>query len=61
MYTATYDAIVKKAAGEKVEAVNTVYPNVFDGVEGMLFIQQCVNSSKEDGKWLPFRHPRARK
>jgi len=61
VYTATYDAIVKKAAGEKVEAVNTVYPNVFDGVEGMLFIQQCVNSSKEDGKWLPFRHPRARK
>jgi predicted dehydrogenase len=61
VYTATYDAIVKKAAGEKVEAVNTVYPNVFDGVEGMLFIQQCVNSSKEDGKWLPFRHPRSRK
>lgn len=61
VYAATYDAIVKKAAGEKVEAVNTVYPNVFDGVEGMLFIQQCVNSSKEDGKWLPFRHPRARK
>lgn len=61
VYTATYDAIVKKAAGEKPEAVNTVFPNVFDGVEGMLFIQQCVNSSKEDGKWLPFRHPRARK
>jgi predicted dehydrogenase len=61
VYTAAYDAMVKKAAGEKVEAVNTVYPNVFDGVEGMLFIQQCVNSSKEDGKWLPFRHPRSRK
>ncbi len=61
VYTAAYDAMVKKAAGEKVEAVNTVYPNVFDGVEGMLFIQQCVNSSKEDGRWLPFRHPRARK
>ena len=61
VYGATYDAIVKKAAGEKVEAVNTVYPNVYDGVEGMLFIQQCVNSSKEDGKWLPFRHPKARK
>ena len=61
VYTAAYDAMVKKAAGEKVEAVNTVYPNIFDGVEGMLFIQQCVNSSKEDGRWLPFRHPRARK
>lgn len=61
VYGAAYDAMVKKAAGETVEAVNTVYPNVFDGVEGMLFIQQCVNSSKEDGKWLPFRHPKARK
>ncbi len=61
VYGATYDAIVKKAAGEKVEGVNTVYPNVYDGVEGMLFIQQCVNSSKEDGRWLPLRHPKARK
>jgi hypothetical protein len=32
-------------AGE-VETVNTVYPNVYDGVEGMLFIQQCVSSRK---------------
>ena len=61
VYTAAFDAIAKKAAGETVEAVNTVYPNVYDGVEGMLFIQQCVNSSKEDGKWLPLRHPRSRK
>jgi predicted dehydrogenase len=61
VYGAAYDAMVKKAAGEKIESVNTVYPNVYDGVEGMLFIQQCVNSSKEDGKWLPFRHPKARK
>ena len=60
VYGATYDAIVKKAAGEKVEAVNTVYPNVYDGVEGMLFIQQCVESSKQDGHWLPFRHPKSR-
>jgi predicted dehydrogenase len=61
VYGATYDAIVKKASGEKIETVNTVYPNVYDGVEGMLFIQQCVNSSKEDGRWLPLRHPKARK
>jgi predicted dehydrogenase len=61
VYGAAYDAMVKKAAGEKVETTNTVYPNVYDGVEGMLFIQQCVNSSKEDGKWLPLRHPKARK
>ncbi len=61
VYTAAYDAMVKKAAGEKVEMVNTVYPNVYDGVEGMLFITQCVASSKQNGHWVPFRHPKSRK
>lgn len=61
VYAAAYDAMVKKAAGEKVEGVNTVYPNVYDGVEGMLFITQAVASSKENGAWLPFRHPKSRK
>ncbi len=61
VYTAAYDAIVKKAAGEKVESVNTIYPNVYDGVEGMLFITQVVASSQQNGAWLPFRHPKSRK
>ena len=61
IYTAAYDAMAKRAAGEKFEAVNTVYPNVYDGVEGMLFITQCVESSKQNGHWLPFRHPKSRK
>src|SRR4029078_6263723 len=45
VYTAAFDAMAKKIGGEKVEAVNTVYPNVYDGVEGMLFITQCVASA----------------
>jgi predicted dehydrogenase len=61
VYTAAYDAMAKRIAGETFETVNTVYPNVYDGVEGMLFITQCVASSKEDGRWLPFRHPKSRK
>jgi predicted dehydrogenase len=61
VYTAAYDAIVQKAGGGKAEAVNTVYPNVYDGVEGMLFITQCVASSKDNGGWVPFRHPKSRK
>jgi predicted dehydrogenase len=61
VYTAAYDAMIKKAAGEKVECVNTLYPNVYDGVEGMLFITQTVESSKHNGTWLPFRHPKSRK
>ena len=61
IYTATFDAIAKRIAGEKFETVNTVYPNVYDGVEGMLFITQCVKSSQENGAWVPFRHPKSRK
>ena len=47
-------------AGEKFETVNTVYPNVYDGVEGMLFITQCVASSKQNGHWLSLKHPAQR-
>ncbi len=61
VYAAFYDAVVKRAGGEKVEAVNTTYPNVYDGVEGMLFITQVVKSSQQNGAWLPFHHPRSRK
>ncbi len=61
IYSSTYDAIVKRANGEKFETTNTIYPNVYDGVEGMLFITQCVESSKQNGAWLPFRHPKSRK
>jgi predicted dehydrogenase len=61
IYNTAYEAIVKRANGEKFETVNTVYPNVYDGVEGMLFITQCVESSKQNGAWLPFRHAKSRK
>lgn len=60
VYCAAYDAMIKRANGEKFETVNTVFPNVYDGVEGMLFITQCVESSKQDSAWLPFRHAKSR-
>ena len=58
---AAFDAIVARTTGEKFATVDTVYPNVNDGVEGMYFIQQSVASSRENGAWLPLRHKRARK
>jgi len=61
VYAAAYDAMVKVEAGETIERVNTLYPNVYDGVEGMLFIAQVVESSKHNGAWLPFRHPKSRR
>jgi predicted dehydrogenase len=61
VYRYAYDAMVERAEGKKVEQVNTIYPNVNDGVEGMYFIQQSVASSKEGGAWLPLKHSRARR
>jgi predicted dehydrogenase len=61
LYRSTYDAMIERAEGKKFERVNTIYPNVNDGVEGMYFIQQCVASSKQNGAWLSMAHKRARK
>ncbi len=61
VYNTAYDAMVKRAAGESFETTHTIYPNIYDGVEGMLFITQCVASSKDNGGWVPFRHPKSRK
>lgn len=61
VYVGAFDAIVALAAGEKIERKDTVYPNVHDGVEGMLFIQQSVASSQQNGAWLPFVCERARR
>ena len=61
IYTAAFDAIVAKASGETVESKNTIFPNVYDGVEGMLFIQQAVASSQQDGAWLSMKCEYARR
>lgn len=61
IYTAAFDAIVAKHSGEAIERKDTIYPNVYDGVEGMRFIQQCVASSQKDGGWLPFECSYARR
>lgn len=61
VYRFAYDDMVKRAAGQAFERKNTIYPNVYDGAEGMYFIQQCVASSKENGAWLPLKYAGARK
>jgi predicted dehydrogenase len=56
VYTAAYDDMVKRAAGQTASDADSLYPNVADGVDGMNFITQCVASSKQDGHWLPLGH-----
>jgi hypothetical protein len=52
--------MVARAAGQKVDTGQSLYPNVADGVDGMNFITQCVASSKQNGHWLPLKHPLCR-
>ena len=61
VYAAAFDDMAKRADGKKTGGPDTVYPNVYDGVEGMYFIQQCVESSNADAAWLPLKHAAARK
>ena len=61
VYRSAYDDMCLRSDGQSHELVNSIYPNVNDGVEGMYFIQQAVASSSEDGAWLPLRHTRARR
>lgn len=60
VYTAAFDDMARRASGETIDRKDTVYPNVYDGVEGMYFIQQCVASSSRDAAWLPLKHDAAR-
>ena len=55
-HTAAFDDMVKRAAGQKFDASNSLYPNVCDGVDGMNFVTQCVASAKDNGHWLSLKH-----
>ncbi len=61
VYRSAFDAMVQRATGESFERRDTVYPNIYDGVEGMYFIQQCVASSEQNGEWLPLKCDAARR
>lgn len=61
VYRFAYDAMVQRATGEAFEPKDTIYPNIYDGTEGMYFIEQSVASSAQNGAWLPLKHAAARR
>lgn len=61
VYRAAFDAMVLQKSGKAFESRDTIYPNVYDGAEGMYFIQQSVASSNENGAWLDMKYENARK
>lgn len=61
VYTAAYDDMIHRANGKKYGGRDTLYPNVYDGVDGMNFITRCVASSAENSAWVNLKHPLCRK
>jgi len=53
IYTAAYEDIAKRAAGQEWNPHRTLYPSLEDGIDGMRFIERCVASSAEGGAWTP--------
>jgi predicted dehydrogenase len=56
IYTAAFADMIARATGHKVNAADSLYPNVTDGVDGMNFVTQCVASSAAEGAWKPLKH-----
>ena len=61
VYTAAYNDMIKRAAGQKFDGEKSLYPNVADGVDGMNFITQSVASSADGGAWKSLKHALCRK
>ncbi len=61
VYRNAFDAMAERACGGAIELVHTIYPNVYDGVEGMMFIERAVQSSRENGNYVPLKYTHARK
>ena len=55
-----FDDMVTSSLGKPFQQRDTIYPNVYDGVEGTFFIQQCLASHDQNGTWISLRHPSAR-
>ncbi|MEZ6068465.1 MAG: Gfo/Idh/MocA family oxidoreductase [Planctomycetaceae bacterium] len=61
VYRFAYDAMAARAVGDNFERRDTIFPNIYDGVDGMNFIEKCVESSKQGGAWLDLGHPACRR
>jgi predicted dehydrogenase len=55
LYCDTYEDMIARSCGKALDLRKTKYPNVYDGVEGVYFVEQCLASNREHGAWRPLR------
>ena len=54
IYSTFCDALGKKLAGESLSVEEIDFPGVEDGIQGVKFIEKCVESSKNGAIWINF-------
>ncbi len=51
LYTDAADAISARLVGEKPDPLAMVFPNAFDGLAGVRFVDSMIRSSQANGQW----------
>ncbi|WP_234572117.1 Gfo/Idh/MocA family protein [Rhodohalobacter sp. 614A] len=55
IYVAFHKAVTDHQSGEFKSADNYDFPDVVDGIRGMVFVDTMIESSKSETKWTPFK------
>ncbi len=54
VYRDAFADMRRRDAGESVDASASVYPNVYDGLAGVRFMNGCLESHDNDSLWRPW-------
>jgi len=54
VYADAFDDMIARVTGVPTDRQSTSYPNVYDGREGVRFVEKCVASNQQTGEWLNF-------
>ncbi len=54
IYRNFLDALEDKKSGKDVKPENYDYPDVVEGVQGVKFIEKCIESSQQNSEWVKF-------
>lgn len=55
VFRAGFEDMHARREGQRDDAATKVYPSVEDGWEGVLFVEQCLASHREEAAWKPLQ------
>ena len=56
IYSDVSKVLFAKINKENYEQSNDCYPTIYDGIEGMKFIETVIESNKNNSKWVQFNY-----